>query len=368
MPFKQQLKEIYVWVLAPSLETTDPNLEYYYDFTQSIAEYTRVFKSLKLPWKWQPVTINNYQSIINKIDSETPKGLTPVILNLCDGDEVNGTPGVSVIKCLEQNNLCYTGADEYFYNITTSKIPMKQAFDLAGVPHAAWEAVHEPNHKFNGIFKHLGTPIIVKPSVSGGSMGVGVKNVVHDKKELSEQVKRMFEGYRGWQLTTDGVIAESFIAGPEYTTLIAGSYDTPHEATVYQPVERVFHESLPENEKFLSFDRLWEIYEDEAAMPNNGNFYEYKIPETHLIEEIKKLSWDAYVATKGRGYTRVDLRQDKHTGKIYVLEVNAQCGLSDDEDHTSIGAILRLSNNSFAQLIKQVLQDGMKRHQLAVLV
>ena len=28
-----------VWVLAPSLHNPDPNLEYYYDFTQSIEEY-----------------------------------------------------------------------------------------------------------------------------------------------------------------------------------------------------------------------------------------------------------------------------------------------------------------------------------------
>jgi D-alanine-D-alanine ligase len=50
-------------------------------------------------------------------------------LNLCDGDEVNGTPGISVVKLLEEKGLVYTGSDEFFYHITTSKIPMKQAFD-----------------------------------------------------------------------------------------------------------------------------------------------------------------------------------------------------------------------------------------------
>ncbi len=357
------LTNIYVWVLAPSLETNDPNLDYYYDFSQSIEEYKKVFSELNLQWKWQPVTINNYETIINNLKNETPYQFSPLILNLCDGDEVNGTPGVSVIHCLEKNNICYTGSDPYFYNITTSKIPMKQAFDNAGVPNAAWEAIHKPNHHFNGIFKHLGNPIIVKPSVSGGSMGVGVQNVVHDKEQLTTQVQRMFEGYRGWQLATDGIIAEAFITGAEFTTLIAGSYDNPDEAQIFLPVERVFHQSLPEHEKFLSFDRLWEIYEDEEAMPNEENFYEYKTPDAHLIEEIKKLSWDAYVATKGRGYTRVDLRQDKETQRIYVLEVNAQCGLSDDENYTSIGAILRLSDNSFTDLIKTILLDGIKRYQ-----
>jgi hypothetical protein len=35
-----------IWVLAPHIETNDPNLSYYYDFSQSIKEYTEVFKQL----------------------------------------------------------------------------------------------------------------------------------------------------------------------------------------------------------------------------------------------------------------------------------------------------------------------------------
>ena len=361
MPTGNPLQNMYVWVLAPSLETSDPNIEYYYDFSQSIEEYKKVFSELDLPWKWQPVTMPDFSSIIAQIKKQTPEGLTPIVLNLCDGDEINGTPGISVISSLEKEGLIYTGSDEYFYRITTSKIPMKQAFDEEAVPHAAWEAIHQPDHQFNGIFKHLGNPIIVKPSVSGGSMGVGIKNVVHNKKELTQQVHRMFEGYRGWQLTSDGIIAEAFIKGPEFTTLIVGSYDQPEEAHIYKPVERVFHDSLPDHEKFLSFDRLWEIYEEENAMPGEESFYEYRSPDPFLIGEIKKLSWDAYAATKGKGYTRVDLRQDQDSGKLYVLEVNAQCGLSDDENYTSIGAILRLDGKSYTGLIKEVLIDGIKR-------
>ena len=130
---------------------------------------------------------------------------------------------------------------------------------------------------------------------------------------------------------------------------------------VYAPVERVFHASLPDNEKFLSFDRLWEIYEDETPMPNNENFYEYVSPDIALQETIKQISWDAYVAVKGKGYTRIDLRMDKNSGAIYVLEVNAQCGLSEDENYTSIGAILRLSGHTFKQLIVQILEDAIGR-------
>ena len=353
---------IKVWVLAPHLVTSDANIEYYYDFTQSIAEYEKTFAELGIEWKWQPVTLKDYQSIIESIAKEKEVGnKTPVVFNLCDGDEVNGTPGISVVRLLDEKGLLYTGSDEYFYNITTSKIPMKKAFDKAKVPSAKWEAISDKNKNLEYLFEKLGSPVIVKPAISGGSMGVGIKNVVHNQTELKEQVEKMFAGYRGWDLAADGLIAEAFITGPEFTVLISGSYNNPKDAKIYTPVERVFHDSLPEQEKFLSFDRLWEIYEEEEPMPNDANFYEYALPDASLINEIKKISWDAYVATKGCGYTRVDIRMDKQTGKLYVLEVNAQCGLSEDEDFTSIGAILRLSGNTYIELVAEIINDAFAR-------
>ena len=101
-------------------------------------------------------------------------------------------------------------------------------------------------------------------------------------------------------------------------------------------------------------------------MPDDDNFFEYQLPDPAFIEEIKRISWDAYVAVKGCGYTRVDLRMDKKTGKIYVLEANAQCGLSEDENFTSIGAILRISGKTFTQLVEEIILDAFHRHSMKV--
>jgi D-alanine-D-alanine ligase len=354
------LKPYTVWVLAPHLESDDPNIQHYYDFTQSINEYARVFEELKTPWKWQPVTINNYKEIIHSIASSS-NGKTPLILNLCDGDEVNGTPGVSVIHELEKYGLIYSGSDAHFYDTTTSKIPMKKAFDKAGVSTANWRVITEKRGSIKGICKRVGTPIMIKPAVSGGSMGVSVKNVVHTEEELAKRVQEIYKGYHGWNLLADGLFVEQFITGPEYTTFITGSADDPDNCIIYEPVKRNFHESLPEAEKFLSFDRLWEIYEDESPMPENGNFYEYGPAEPSIIPALKQLSLDAYKSCGGKGYTRIDIRQDSSTGKLYILEVNAQCGLSEDENYTSIGAILKVSNVSYTEVIAEVLKDALRR-------
>lgn len=355
-------RKLKVWVLAPSIQNGDENIDYFYDFSQSIAEYEQVFKELAIDWNWQPVTMANYIEVIAIIDAEKEKGSHfPVVLNLCDGDEVNGTPGISVVKLLAEKDLVYTGADEYFYHITTSKIPMKNCFDAARVSTADWMEITSKTFDSQQLIDKLGIPLIVKPAVSGGSMGVGIKNVVETKEQLEQISADMFDGYRGWNLTADGIIAEKFITGPEFTTLITGSYNLPKKAIVHTPVERVFHPSLPERERFLSFDRLWEIYEEESAMPLEENFYEYKLPDPALINTIKKLSWDAYCACKGKGYTRVDLRLDTATNELFVLEVNAQCGISSDENFTSIGAILRLGGKTFAQLVMEILNDAFVR-------
>jgi D-alanine-D-alanine ligase len=359
----ENINQIEVFVLAPSVESEDENIEYYYDFTQSIAEYTNVFRNLNITWHWKQVNMSMYPLVIDEIQTiHQTQNTLPVVLNLCDGDEINGTPGISVVKMLAEKNIVYTGADEFFYNITTSKIPMKKAFDDYGVPTPAWSSLSTNTMEYDKLFQELGNPIIVKPAVSAGSMGVGVKNVVEGPSQLQTLLNELAEGYRGWNLTAAGFIAESFVNGPEYTTLIVGSYDDPENAMVFPPIERVFHESLPEKEKFLSFERLWEIYETETPMPHGEHFYEYQPAAQQYAEAIKKVSWDAFVSNKGKGYTRVDLRMDSVSKKIYVLEVNAQCGLSEDENYTSIGAILKFAQTSFTSLVEMILTDALIRH------
>ncbi len=355
-----------IWVLAPFVQTRDETIDYYYDFSQSIEEYTKTFAALDLQWQWQPVTMEDYDEVIEQIVVERDNNSCfPIVLNICDGDEVNGTPGISVVRLLEERKLAYTGSEEFFYHITTSKIAMKKRFDKAKIPTPAWEAIKSERHNVKGLFERLGTPVIIKPSVSGGSMGVGTKNVVHTEAEASALIKQMFEGYRGWNLATDGLIAESFIPGQEFTSFLVGDYNNPAGTLIYEPVERVFHESLPEDEKFLSFDRLWEIYEEENAMPNEENFYEYATVNEADVEEVKKLSWKAFVSVKGTGYTRIDIRKDGRTGKLYVLEVNAQCGISEDENFTSIGAILKVTGKTFPELVMEIINNALERHNIS---
>jgi len=351
----------FIWVLAPQLETEDPNLKYYYDFDANIREFASAFEKLNLLWQWQYVTLSDYPEVIDRI-AESRNGHIPVVFNLCDGDEVNGAPGISVIRYLEAKGMPYTGSREAFYQLTTSKITMKECFDVNKVPTAGWKGIQSKEEAAGGICDKIGTPLIVKPAVSGGSMGLGLKNVVNNDPDLVKLVDELYKGYHGWDFTFGGFVAEKFISGPEFTVLITGSYDRPEQLITYQPVERVFNEKLPEHEKFLSFDRLWDTYEEEKPVGEQEyeNLWEYYRPDENLDEELRRLSADAYCAVKGTGYGRVDIRMDRETGRLYVLEVNAQCGLSEDENYTSIGAMVRLGKHSFADMLGAILVHALQ--------
>jgi D-alanine-D-alanine ligase len=301
--------------------------------------------------------MDDMRSVIDGIVAESSE-CTPVVFNLCDGDETNGVPGISVVRCLHERGICYTGADADFYDVTTSKIGMKRVFDEAGVPTSPWAVMD--GRATDGIFDRCGTPLIVKPAISAGSMGITVDSVVHTEAALQRQLDLLRDGYRGWDLAGGGVLVERFVSGPEYTTFIVGSCDAPDACIVYPPVERVFNRALPPTEQFLSFDRLWEIYERETPVGDGEYLWEYAPVADALAQRIADVSSQAYAAVGGRGYGRVDLRMEATTGALYVLEVNAQCGLSEDEDYTSIGAILRMARVTFADAVRQIIADAQR--------
>ncbi len=349
-----------VVVLVPTTNSADPALAYYHEYDQSHAEFARAFDALGLPWRWQPVTTATCAAVLDALAVE-PLPAPPVVFNLCDGDDSNDVPGIEVIHHLDRLGLAYTGADAAFYRGTTSKIWMKHAFQAAGVATPPWTVIADGACDAESILAELGAPLIVKPAISAGSMGITLASVVSSATALREQVARLHEGYRGWNLVSGGVFVERYIAGREFTTFIVGDARRPKRATIYPTVERDFHAALPPTERFLSYDRLWEVYEGEAPIGDGEHLWEYVAAPAAIDEAAQALSWAAYAAVGGRGYGRVDLRMDEATGALHVLEVNAQCGLSEDENYTSIGAILRLAGRPFAGLVQDIIVDALAR-------
>ena len=126
------------------------------------------------------------------------------------------------------------------------------------------------------------------------------------------------------------------------------------------PARRTFAESIPPEERFLTCDRYWGYYKEES-MPSRGEpFYRYELVNGKLREELVGLANRAYCAVRGYGYARVDIRRDTVNGNLSVLEANANCGLSGD-DQTSTGSIHQLMGNSYADLVLRILIQTLNR-------
>jgi D-alanine-D-alanine ligase len=125
----------------------------------------------------------------------------------------------------------------------------------------------------------------------------------------------------------------------------------------------VFDASLPRDQRFLTYARVTGEGDGIASdvLPPDHYAYNYARGPRDLDEELSDIARRAFLAVEGTGYARVDIRYDTVQGVPYVLEVNANCGLSTDET-SSVGAILQLSGTSVASLMGAIVADALSRH------
>ncbi len=337
-----------IWVFVP-YSVRDGRLEGFdFDTVQTKRELAKAFRALNLAWVWQPIVETNLDAVIEQV-AETES----VVLNLCDGIEERGTPGPCVVRALERAGIPFTGAGSEFYTISTSKLIMKEMMKAAGVATPYWETLE----RIDGICARVGTPLIVKLDVSAASGGVFLRSKVSCDSAVvalrDELMSAPMPPYCDGRI----VFAERFIEGPEFTVFVMGNWRDASSVRCLPPAERVFNASIAEGEKFLSYERYWGVYREETPPPDGGPFYGYAGCDDRLAPRLETISRDAYIAVHGRGYARVDLRMDRESGELCVLEVNANCGVSED-DQTSTGCILKLAGMTLADLIGSILQDA----------
>jgi D-alanine-D-alanine ligase len=260
---------------------------------------------------------------------------------------------------LENTDLLFTGADSRYYQTTCSKIEMKQLFQKAGVPTAVWEALPDRG-PLTGITKRLGQPLFIKPSASSASYGIGLKSVVRSDEEATARRDTLKQGEFGKLFANDIIYAEDFIDGPEFTVLMGGYWDDPHNIWTLPPAERIFDVSIPESERFLSYDRYWGYYKEETPPEGGRPFYGYRAAPSEQAKILFDIAKRAYIATWGYSYGRVDIRFNKKRNEYQVLETNANCGLSGDAE-TSCGSILEMAGVRFPQLVEKILEQALAR-------
>jgi D-alanine-D-alanine ligase-like ATP-grasp enzyme len=308
---------------------------------------------------WVEVTPQTAAMEIGRVQDEAARRPV-VVFNLCDGIELDGYPGIETVRALEASGLPFSGADSAFYELTTPKTLLKKRLIGRGVSTSPFVAIKDPQKDGVRAGRTLGYPLIIKPDVSAASFGISIKSVVHDEAACVVQAGVALAGERDPENYYEGVFAERFIPGREFTVLCVSDQSAKGGVRVYPPVERVFHPALPAHERLLSYDRYWEKYETEGALPDRAPIAHYESAPQEWAETLKTLARNAYVALDGVGYGRVDIRRDERNGEFLVLEANCNCGLSTDGE-TSVSWILRLSGETMPKLLDRIFEDALLR-------
>ncbi|MEG3870787.1 ATP-grasp domain-containing protein [Microcoleus sp. Z1_B5] len=358
--------KLFVWVFIPYRVTEQGIISEFYDHSAYRQELADVFAELGIAWKWQPIALENMHALVEEVAASS-KEYIPLVLNYCDGfEELDGYPGFSLVKLLEEKGIIFTGADANFCHRCDNKILMKRDLADAGVATAPYEVIADINH-IEGVCKRLGTPLIVKPATSYGSHGISLSSVVFSDEQVRVQVQRLLFGQHGMQFPPDSIFVERFINGREFTVFLLGSTQQPESIKIYPPVERVFHSNLPDTERFLAYERAWG--KEESSLSLGEPFYRYQLVASDLQDRLCELSKHAYCAVGGNGYARVDIRMDKASQEIFVLEVNPNCGISSiplfdfsNPSATSVGTILHFAGIPFAQLMSEMISEAFDRY------
>lgn len=346
------MKDHLIWAFIPfSIEDGRLNGDTY-DTARTKSELARAFGELGSPWVWQPIVPANIHEIVTQV-TEYRRRSACIVFNFCDGADTDGKPGLTVVRALEAAGIPFTGADSRFFEISTSKCRMKRMFTASGSETPAFEAIPDSG-PVAGVCERLGTPVIVKPDVSSASQGIHLRSKVSTDAQIAarrDELRRDF--------AHSSVFAERFIEGREFTVFVMGDHHTPGGIRTL-PAERIFDPSIAPGERFLSFDRYWGYYKEETAPARGAAFYEYATIAPELAAVICDVARNAYCAVNGTGYGRVDIRLENDSGRPQVLEVNANCGLSGD-DETSTGSILEIAGLRFTSLLASILEHALHR-------
>jgi D-alanine-D-alanine ligase-like ATP-grasp enzyme len=227
-----------------------------------------------------------------------------IFLNLCDGAWDEDRAGSEVISTLERLNLPYTGGSPDFYD------PTRQDMKIT----ALYYGVNTPEYKMcwnaadvEAAAATLTFPLIAKHYNSYNSIGMTKDSKCMNAEALAAEAGRFVSTY-------GGSLVEEFIDGNEYTVLVAENPADDTDPIVYPPVKC----SMPPGEDFKHFDLKWKDYDDLAWHISTD-----EVLNSKLVEMAKTM----FVALRGAGYGRLDIRVDNRTGTPYFLEINPQCSI-----------------------------------------
>lgn len=316
-----------VCVLQPDYSTADVDYKNY--------DPPRSLSHLLAGWEVDHVFLNKL-TVYRQL-RELKKKRYDIFVNLCEGYADWPVPSVDVIHSLESLNLPFTGPSSLLYD--PPKDLMKYVAYCCGVSTPAYVKISEATAP--GFDNGLHYPLFVKPAHAGDSLGIDGHSLVTNAQELVEKTRALFTEY-------DELLVEEYIAGREFTVLVAANAHTP-DCTVYTPLEYVFPEGITYKTYALKTSELHE---------------ECNVPCTDpcLAGRLKDAAAKIFRQFGGVGYARMDFRVDGN-GAIFFLEINFTCSVFYEDGYEgSADHILLHEPEGKKAFLEKIIEEGIWRH------
>src|SRR5262252_5407313 len=248
-----------------------------------------------------------------------------------------------VVDYMDLLGLRYTGAGPHSIFLSQDKAIAKKIFAFHGVKTPFFATC------YRGRLDHahdISFPLIVKPALEDGSIGIDANALVTNVKELMERMHYIQDEFES------PVLIEEYIEGREIYAGILGSY----ESAQVLPLVELDLSRLPEGTpKIATYDVKFE--KDTEA---------FKVTKSAVVEDLgeetaKRLSdtaLAAYRAVKLRDYGRIDMRLSPK-GEVYVIEANPNPWLSSKQEFAMAA---KASGRSYTQLIGEIVDLALNRY------
>jgi D-alanine-D-alanine ligase-like ATP-grasp enzyme len=263
-----------------------------------------------------------------------------VFVNLCEGYLEWEVPSIDVIYSLEILQLPFTGPTTKLYD--PPKELMKYVAYCEGVHTPAYILV-KSKEDLEEAHRTLRYPLFVKPAKAGDSLGIDEHSLVHNREELEEKVNAVWPEYKE-------LLIEEYIAGREFTVLVAANATPEGTCTVFRPLEYVF----PEGRSFKTYALKTSELHPDCNVPCS---------EPELDGRLRQAAEGIFRSFNGRGYARMDFRVDAQN-RIWFLEVNFTCSVFYKDGYEgSADYILKYDGIGQAGFLRHIIAEGIARHE-----
>jgi D-alanine-D-alanine ligase len=275
--------------------------------------------------------------------TEIERSKCDMVFNVCETFADDYRMEVNVAALMEMAGIKHTGSGTVGLLLAQDKILTKQLLEYHEVRTPSFATFDGETFETHGMLRF---PLIVKPSRSDASIGIGKNSVVNDWDDLTKRVREIRKEFQ------DEALAEEYIEGRELYVGVLGHGSRPD---ILPTVELDFGDWAPEKPKIS--DREVKFGPDYLGSPR---LVMADLPDETRIR-IERSAIIAYRALKLRDYARLDLRLSTVTGEVYVLEANPNPYL---EKQSELAMAAQKRGFSYTQLINRILESAAQRYGL----